>query len=75
LYKQGTAVRNIRLDHDNAEYIEGKVDGQTIVIITQCEEIVEFSKLVIRDQFFSIQTLIVHKKNVQKEIKKSLTVK
>jgi protein PhnA len=33
--KQGTAVRNIRLDHDNAEYIEGKVDGQTIVIITQ----------------------------------------
>ncbi|TRX28690.1 PhnA protein [Flavobacterium franklandianum] len=33
--KQGTAVRNIRLDHDNAEYIEGRVDGQTIVIITQ----------------------------------------
>ncbi|RYJ51486.1 PhnA protein [Flavobacterium petrolei] len=33
--KQGTAVRNIRLDHENAEYIEGKVDGQTIVIITQ----------------------------------------
>jgi protein PhnA len=33
--KQGTSVRNIRLDHDNAEYIEGKVDGQTIVIITQ----------------------------------------
>ncbi|SHM02211.1 PhnA domain-containing protein [Flavobacterium xanthum] len=32
--KQGTAVRNIRLDHENAEYIEGKVDGQTIVIIT-----------------------------------------
>ncbi|MFT4983940.1 MAG: protein PhnA [Flavobacterium sp.] len=32
--KQGTAVRNIRLDHDNAEFIEGKVDGQTIVIIT-----------------------------------------
>jgi protein PhnA len=23
--KQGTAVRNIRLDHENAEYIEGKV--------------------------------------------------
>jgi protein PhnA len=36
--KQGTAVRNIRLDHDNAEFIEGKVDGQTIVIITICEE-------------------------------------
>lgn len=33
--KRGTAVRNIRLDPDNAEYIEGKVDGQTIVIITQ----------------------------------------
>lgn len=33
--KQGTAVRNIRLDHENAEYIEGKVDGQTIVLITQ----------------------------------------
>mgnify|MGYP003532097753 FL=1 len=33
--KQGTAVRNIRLDHENAEYIEGTVDGQTIVIITQ----------------------------------------
>jgi hypothetical protein len=36
--KQGTAVRNIRLDHENAEFIEGKVDGQTIVIITQREE-------------------------------------
>lgn len=33
--KQGTAVRNIRLDHNNAEYIEGKVGGQHIVIITQ----------------------------------------
>lgn len=33
--KQGTAVRNIRLDHENAEYIEGKVDGQNIVIITK----------------------------------------
>ena len=33
--KQGTAVRRISLDPDNAEYIEGKVDGQTIVIITQ----------------------------------------
>jgi protein PhnA len=33
--KQGTAVRNIRLDHENAEYIEGRVDGQNIVIITQ----------------------------------------
>lgn len=33
--KQGTAVRNIRLDRENAEYIEGKVDGQNIVIITK----------------------------------------
>jgi len=32
--KQGTAVRNIRLDHENETYIEGKVDGQQIVIIT-----------------------------------------
>jgi protein PhnA len=33
--KQGTAVRRISLDHNNPEYIEGKVDGQHIVIITQ----------------------------------------
>lgn len=33
--KQGTAVRNIKLDHENEQYIEGKVDGQMIVIITQ----------------------------------------
>ncbi len=33
--KQGTAVRKISLDHDNEEYIEGKVDGQHIVIITK----------------------------------------
>lgn len=33
--KRGTAVRRIRLDPDNAEYIEGKVDGQQIVIITK----------------------------------------
>lgn len=33
--KQGTSVRNIRLDYENAEYIEGKVDGQQIVIITK----------------------------------------
>ncbi len=33
--KQGTAVRNIRLDYENAEFIEGKVDGQQIVIITK----------------------------------------
>ena len=32
--KRGTAVRNISLDRDNAEYIEGKVEKQTIVIIT-----------------------------------------
>ena len=33
--KRGTAVRRISLDHENSEYIEGKVDGQQIVIITQ----------------------------------------
>lgn len=33
--KRGTAVRRITLDPDNHEYIEGKVDGQKIVIITQ----------------------------------------
>ncbi len=33
--KQGTAVRNIRLDRDHAEYIEGKVGAQQIVIITK----------------------------------------
>ncbi len=33
--KQGTAVRRISLDHENAEYIEGKVDGQHIVIVTK----------------------------------------
>ena len=33
--KRGTAVRNIRLDNENAEYIEGKVDGQHIVILTK----------------------------------------
>jgi protein PhnA len=33
--KQGTAVRNIRLDHENAEHIEGKVGPTQIVIITQ----------------------------------------
>lgn len=33
--KRGTPVRNINLVHDNPEHIEGKVNGQTIVIITQ----------------------------------------
>ncbi|WP_149276602.1 PhnA domain-containing protein [Pareuzebyella sediminis] len=33
--KQGTAVRKITVDRDNAEYIEGKVEGQQIVIITK----------------------------------------
>ncbi|MDP5081621.1 MAG: PhnA domain-containing protein [Winogradskyella sp.] len=33
--KQGTAVRNIRLDHENETYIEGRIDGQQIVIITE----------------------------------------
>ena len=33
--KQGTAVRRISLDHENETYIEGKVDGKHIVIVTQ----------------------------------------
>ena len=33
--KRGTAVRNITLVHDNPEHIEGKVNGQKIVILTQ----------------------------------------
>ena len=33
--KIGTAVRNIRLVHNNTEQIEGKVDGQLIVILTK----------------------------------------
>ena len=33
--KRGTSVRNIRLDRDHAEYIEGKVDGQQIVILAK----------------------------------------
>lgn len=32
--KQGTHVRRIRLDPNNATYIEGKVEGQDVVIIT-----------------------------------------
>ncbi|CAN5305331.1 alkylphosphonate utilization protein [soil metagenome] len=33
--KRGTAVRRVSLVHDNAEHIEGKVDGQQIVILTK----------------------------------------
>ena len=33
--KRGTAVRRIRLVPDNAEQIEGKVEGQQIVILTK----------------------------------------
>jgi protein PhnA len=33
--KQGTAVRRISLDNNNPEYIEGKVEGQNIVIVTK----------------------------------------
>ena len=32
--KQGTAVRRISLDMENEKFIEGRVDGQQIVIIT-----------------------------------------
>lgn len=33
--KRGTAVRNISLDHEDATHIEGRVNGQHIVILTQ----------------------------------------
>ena len=33
--KRGAAMRRIRLVHDNAEHIEGKIDGQHIVLITK----------------------------------------
>ncbi|WNJ18412.1 alkylphosphonate utilization protein [Pontibacter sp. G13] len=33
--KRGTAVRNISLVHDNPDQIEGRVNGQQIVILTQ----------------------------------------
>ncbi len=33
--KRGTAVRRVSLDYENAEYIEGKVNGQQIVIVTK----------------------------------------
>lgn len=33
--KRGTAVRNITLVHDNNEHIEGRVNGQKIVILTK----------------------------------------
>lgn len=33
--KRGTAVRNISLVHDNAEHIEGRVEGTHIVILTK----------------------------------------
>ena len=33
--KRGTPVRNINLVNDNPEHIEGKVNGQRIVILTQ----------------------------------------
>lgn len=33
--KRGTAVRNISLVQDNGDHIEGRVEGQRIVILTQ----------------------------------------
>lgn len=33
--KVGTVVRNIRLVHDNKEQIEGRIEGQQIVILTK----------------------------------------
>ncbi|MNL51584.1 hypothetical protein D3C87_1746930 [compost metagenome] len=33
--KLGTVVKNIRLVEDNTDQIEGKIEGQTIVILTK----------------------------------------
>lgn len=33
--KMGTVVKNVRLVHDNTEQIEGKIEGQLIVILTK----------------------------------------
>lgn len=33
--KMGTSVKNIRIVEDNTEQIEGKIEGQTIVILTK----------------------------------------
>ncbi|WP_316789567.1 PhnA domain-containing protein [Pedobacter frigoris] len=33
--KMGTVVKNIRLVHNNTDQIEGKIEGQTIVILTK----------------------------------------
>ena len=33
--KRGAAMRRIRLVHDNPEHIEGKIDGQDIVLLTK----------------------------------------
>ncbi len=33
--RQGTVVKNIRLVPDNTEQVEGKIDGQTIVILSK----------------------------------------
>ena len=33
--KMGTVVKNIRLVEDNTEQIEGKIEGQLIVILTK----------------------------------------
>jgi protein PhnA len=38
--KIGTLVKNIRLVHDNIEQIEGKIEGQMIVILTKYVRIV-----------------------------------
>ncbi len=33
--KRGTAIRGIRLDPNNPKFIEGRIEGQNIVIVTQ----------------------------------------
>ena len=53
--KQGTAVRRISLDHENAKYIEGKVGPTQIVIITDyVKKMAEKEKTKLRVIFYNI---------------------
>ena len=33
--KLGTVIKNIKLDPNSADYIEGKIEGQSIMILTK----------------------------------------
>ncbi len=53
---QETSVRRISLNHENSEYIEGKVDGQNILLITK------FIKKTIKLLFYFIfAALLINK--------------